>query len=274
MKLAFVVLAGCSGFISNKAADTTLDIIGKSAKVAARESDVELVRAALPGSLLQLGAMQASYPDRHEFRDLHAEALCRYATAFVFDDWEDATMTGKDPAPIAERLSNLLDRCLAESRARLPADWTLAKATAADVPAMLAMTSARAVRIALSPMMHVADVPEIQAMAQKCIALAPGSHDAAAETLLAALVAGKAQIFGGPDGSAEFANARKLAPENLGVEVLFARTRKDRATFESTLNAVLAVDVTRWPEHRLVNELARRKAKRYLAAENILLPVQ
>jgi hypothetical protein len=271
-RFLLVLLAGCSSFIANKAADTTLDIIGKSAKVAARESDLEIAKGALPGALFQLGAMQMAYPDRHEFRDLHANALCQYSTAFVFDDWEDASLGGRDTTELSERLDKLLDRCLAEQQARLPAGWKLETATAEQSSIILSMASARAVRLALAPFAHMTELPEVQAMLQKCAALTPGAHDAGAETLLAVLIAGKAQLLGGPDGSAEFAAAKKLAPESLSIDVLFARTRKDRALFEAGLTAALAVDVAKWPEHRLANELARKKAKRYLAHADKLLP--
>ena len=60
------------------------------------------------------------------------------------------------------------------------------------------------------------------------------------------------------------------------VDVMFARgtavARKDRALLTSTLTRALATDVTQWPERRLANELALRKARRYLAAIDKLLP--
>ena len=66
-------------------------------------------------------------------------------------------------------------------------------------------------------------------------------------------------------------------PGALIVDVMFARgtavARKDRALFTSTLEKVLATDPTQWPERRLANELARKKARRYLAAIEKLLPL-
>jgi hypothetical protein len=84
-------------------------------------------------------------------------------------------------------------------------------------------------------------------------------------------------VFGGSDGSALFERARTLAGDGaLMVDVMYARgtavARKDRALFTSTLQRTLAADVTRWPERRLDNELARRKARRYLAAIDTLIP--
>ncbi|HET9619718.1 MAG TPA: TRAP transporter TatT component family protein, partial [Kofleriaceae bacterium] len=95
-----------------------------------------------------------------------------------------------------------------------------------------------------------------------------------AEQLLGSLAAGRARLLGGDDGAADFARARQLAPGALLVDVMFARgtavARRDRALFEQTLRGVLAADVTRWPARRADNELARRKAARYLAAADRL----
>ena len=112
---------------------------------------------------------------------------------------------------------------------------------------------------------------------ERCVALEPGFHGADAELLLGTLAAGRSQFLGGADGEAWFAQARAGAGEGaLLVDVMFARgtlvARQDRDQFERTLRAVLAADVTRWPERRLTNELARRKAARYLAAIDRLIP--
>ena len=271
-RLLIVLLAGCSSFIANKAADTTLDIIGKSAKVAARESDLEIAKGALPGALFQLGAMELAYPDRPEFRDLHANALCQYTTAFVFDDWEDASLGGRDTTELGERLEKLLDRCLVEQQARLPTDWKLETATAAQASIILSMASARAVRLALAPFAHMAELPR-------------GAGDAPALCLARARRARRRcrdadrGADRGPVAAARRPRrqrrVRRGEEARAGVAVdrrAFARTRKDRAAFEAGLNAAIAVDLAKWPDHRLANELARKKARRYLAHEDKLLP--
>ncbi|MEO8553773.1 MAG: TRAP transporter TatT component family protein, partial [Kofleriaceae bacterium] len=79
------------------------------------------------------------------------------------------------------------------------------------------------------------------------------------------------RLLGG-DGHARFEAAR--GDGRLLADVMFARAvairRGDRALFEATLQRVLAADVRRWPERRLANELALRKARRYLAATDVL----
>ena len=151
-------------------------------------------------------------------------------------------------------------------------------ATRAQVPHLLWIATASAVEIGLAPLRNLGKLPVVRAGLARSIQLAPGFHDADAELLSATLAAAQSQLMGGDDGAALFAQARKLAGDGaLIVDVMYARgvavARKDRALFEATLGKVLAVDVTRWPERRLSNELARRKARRYLAAEASLIPV-
>ncbi len=276
--VVFALTSGCSGFIDNQAAKSTLKILGASMDAAARLPDVQLAREALPSGIIQLDAFARAYPDHRQFRVMHAQSLCQYATGFVFDDWEDATLAGRAPEAdaLARRMVGLLDACVDANLALLPPAWRAARAqgvdglvpllpsaTAAHVPALLAIATADAVNVALSPMTGLAALPAITAMLQRSAALKPGFNDAAAELLLGTLLAAQHTFLGGPDGAAELAAARRLAaPGALIVDVMIARATNDRAA----LARAAATDVRTWPERRLANELALRKARRYLGA--------
>lgn len=282
---AIVALAGCASMIERRAAETTYRIAARAIEVSRRQSDIELAREAAPAGILQLEAFVDLYPAHAGFRALLAESVCQYASGFVFDDWEDASLRDRadEATRVAARLERLLDRCVETSLDVLPPAWREARASgsliallpsarARDVPALLAIANADTVRLALAPLAHLADVPSIRATLERCAALRPGSHDAQAELLLATLDAAMSALPGGTDGAAAFASARARAPEGtLLVDVLYARgtavARGDRALFESTLHRVLDADLARWPQHRLANELARRRASRYLDVE-------
>src|SRR4051812_38374126 len=90
-----LALTGCSGFINKQAAESTYGILEKSQAAARRQGDVELARAARPSGIIQLEAFALAYPDHRGFKLLHAESVCAYAIAFVFDDWEDAQLGGR-----------------------------------------------------------------------------------------------------------------------------------------------------------------------------------
>lgn len=292
LTLATVAASGCGTFIANQAAASTYRILQKSSDAAQRQPDLQLAREAMPSGILQLEAFALAYPEFPGFKVMYAETVCQYADGFVFDDWEDASLGDRpDEADrLASRLGTLLGMCVDANLALLPPAWRSARqeggdawtravagATHAQAPALLWIATTDTVALALDPMRQIARVGAITETLTRAMELAPGAHDAGAELLLGTLTAARSRIFGGSDGNDLFTRARRLAGDGaLIVDVMFARgvavARQDRALFEVTLHRVLDADVTRWPDRRLANELARRKARRYLAASHKLLP--
>jgi hypothetical protein len=289
--IAALATLGCSSWINRRAAATTYEILQQSQKAARRLPDVQLAREAMPGGIIQLEAFALAYPDHAGFRQMRAESLCQYAVGFVFDDWEDASLTGRaeDATRIAARLGPLLAACVDASLALLPPAWRdararggaawsalVGKATRAEVPAMLWIASSDAVLLALDPLRNLTKLGPLIGTLTRCTQLAPGFHDADGELLLGTLLAGRSRFLRGDDGARHFEAARKaLGAGALLVDVMYARgvavARQDRGLFVTTLERVLAADVTRWPDRRLPNELARIKARRYLAAADKLI---
>jgi hypothetical protein len=284
--LLVLLLAGCSSFFDNKAATSTLNILQQANVAARRLADVQLAREAAPGGVVQLAAFAAAYPKHRGFRVLHAEAVCSYSIGFVFDDWDAASIAGRDEARvIAKRLEGLLATCIDLNLELLPGAWRdtaqwkalLSSLTRAQVPYVLQIASAEAARIALDPISSMQRLERTITTLSRCIEVAPGARDAEGEILLGTLLAGRARFFGGPDGEAQFAAARRLLGSGaVLVDVMYARgvavARQDRALFTRHLDAALAADVSAWPDRRLANELARVKAARYLGAIDALIP--
>jgi hypothetical protein len=254
-----------------------------------RQADIEIARAAMPSGILQLEAFALAYPDHRGFKTLRNEVFCQYVAGFAFDDWEDAHLAGRTEATqLAERVVQLAAACADANLALLPAAWRtargtdawpplVAKATSKEVPQLLWIATMDALLLAIEPMKQLGNLDAIAAALARSAALRPGYRDSDAEILLGSIEAGSAPFFGGPDGKMRFAAAREQLGEGaLVVDVMFARgvavAAKDRALFETTLRNVLDADVTRWPERRLSNELSRRKAARYLAAIDRLIP--
>ncbi|HEY4182713.1 MAG TPA: TRAP transporter TatT component family protein [Kofleriaceae bacterium] len=287
-----IAFAGCQSFIDNKAADATIKLMQRSKDAGKRTPDVELAREALPGGILQLQAFALAYPDRREFKVMHADALCSYATGFVFDDWDAAKLEGRDQdaKKIGVRVKSLARECVEANLDLMPKEWRADHETGGDawtariastkpdqVPQLLSITGADALQIALSPLSAITKIGPITAALEKSIALKPGFHDNQAELMLATVQANKSQFLGGPDGGLLFAKIRAAQGDGaLLTEVMYARgtlvAKKDRAGFETTLNKVLDADVTKWPDRRLTNEIARMKAQRYLDAEDKIIP--
>lgn len=296
MKYAFAAIClfamvACSGFINNQAASSTYRILEKSQTAARRQGDFELARAAMPSGIMQLETFALAYPDHRGFKVLHADAVCGYAVGFVFDDWEDALLAGRSEEAdrLAARVTQLATTCIEANLTLLPPAWRDArrKGGAAwdaivgrvgleQVPHLLWIATADATLLAIAPMQNAGKLNAIMHALASCIARRPGFHDSDGELLLGLLESGRSQFLGGPDGSATFAKARTQRGRGaLLVEVMFARgtlvAKRDRAQFTATLQRVLAANVAQWPEQRLSNELARRKAQRYLAAIDALM---
>ncbi len=279
-------IASCSGFIDSRAADSTYKLVIASDKKARTQADVMLAREAMPGGVTQLAGFTAAYPEHAGFRALYADAICGFALGFIYDDWDAATLAGRgaDADAAALRLHALIPECIDENLARLvparrllPPAALAPEATVDEVPALTWIAQAEAVQLALDPLVHLAELPGIVALLERCAALAPGANDGAAELVLATIAGSRPTFAGGDGGEVAFARARKAAGDGvLIVDVLAARTgavtRKDRAAFAMLLRGVLDVEPTRWPERRLANELARLKARRYLAAIDTLIP--
>lgn len=287
-----LAVTACQGFIEGRAADSTYRILTSASVAARRQVDVDLARDALPGGIVQLEAFALAYPHHAGFRALHAESLCQYAVAFVFDEWEDAQLVGRaeDAVRAKARVAGLVDACVEANLRLLPAPWRQARAqdgaawaeqvaaaTDRQVPQLLWIAMADAVELAIDPLRHLGKLDAITAALERCIAIRPGFHDSDAELLLGTIEAGRSRFLGGADGSERFARARaQLGEGALLVDVMFARAtlvaRGDRAGFVATLEHALAADLARWPERRLANALAQRKAARYLAAIDQLFP--
>ena len=287
--LAFV-LASCSSFIEKRAASSTYEILRRGNVAARRLPDVELARAAAPGGIVQMAAFAAAYPKHRGFQELHAESLCQYAIGFVFDDWEAASLGGRpdDARRIATRLAGLLAACIDANLALLPAAWRAATDPArwtallpsmkpAHVPFLLSIASAEAVRVALEPLAGVRLLDRVVATLARCIEVSPGLRDSEGEILLGTLLASRSRFVAGPNGEAQLAAARRqLGPTAILVDVMYARgiavARQDRVMFLRLLDQALAADLSRWPERRLANEIARIKAERYRGAVDTLIP--
>ena len=285
-------LAGCSGYIERRAAESTVAITRQSRVAVQRLADVQLAREATPGGLIQLEAFALAYPDQRGFLALLAEGYCQYAVGFLNDDWDAAVLRGDLPTASAlmTRTLGLLDRCIdyglqllgprwqrAHRAGPAPLQALVAGARAADVEGMGWVALGLATAVSMNPLSgkRRALLPVAQALLERIVALQPDHRDATAHVLLGAIHSARSRLLGGdpPAGRKHFERARALTGGGaLLVDVMLARTYAvtpgDRQLFRQALERVLAADPTRWPERRLVNEMARRKARRYLDVED------
>jgi hypothetical protein len=301
------MLAGCMSFKVGQALPPTVWILAHAQPSLQQESDYELASRALPGALKTIEGFYVVDKDAGKaLEPLLAEGYCQYATAFVEDEWEVAQFAKKldDVAYQNQRASKMFVRCMNYSLLQLGFDrWQkelfgtpeqsqkLVAGVDADqrTPLMFAALGlGGAINHNLSNPDMLAYVTTVKLMLAKVVELdakhPPGSCDALCQVHLAlphialGMVnsAASAQFGGNAQVAAEeFQKALQITGDKfLLARVLWAyrvgKMTNDRKLFHTQLVKVLETDPAIWPEQRLANEVAHRRARRYLSHEKEL----
>jgi hypothetical protein len=290
------LLAGCQQFMINMTVDSTAPVLMKASASFDAESDVQLAREALPGNLKTIDGFLAARPESSELLELTALGYVQYAFGFLEDDLESLPATDARAAGLIARCTDLYDRAydiglrqIALDRAevrtiarggKLEALYPALKRVGKDaVPGLnwAGLALASSINLHRDDIERVAELPKAVALLERAYELDRGYYNYNAALSLAVIDASQGKAVGGdPD------RARKRFEEviqatkgrYLMAHVLFARyyatVTLDRPLFEKTLKQVLATPGSVWPEQRLANELARKRASRYLAMANDL----
>lgn len=297
-----VSLSGC-GIGEKIAMKSTSKILAKAQPSMQMEADYELARSAIPGALKTVeGFWVAGPPDDAKARleRILTEGFCQYGTAFVEDDWEAAKFR-QDVEAVEyhnSRSTNIFTRCLNYALVGLGKRWQKEIFEAPEVVAKLVKETDKGKRFQLlfagtalgSLVNHnlhrvemIGYLSTVQAMLERVIEMdktglpANKVHAALPHLALGMLHSGKAAAMGGrPDlakqhfeealkiTEGKFLLARTLMAYRIGMQT------NDRKFFHDNLVQVLETAPSVWPEQRLANEVAHRKARRYLKAEKEL----
>lgn len=298
--LALGTLAGCD--IGKITVNTTSKVLERGQPSLKMESDYEMARQAIPGALKTVENFWIVDPDNPRLTKILTEGYCQYGTAFVEDDWEVAKF--KKDLEAADyhntRSTNVFTRCMNYALKTLGDRWQ--KEIFADdqaVVAKLIKDTGKSKRFPLlfaatalgSVINHnltrvelLAYLPTVQAMLERVVEIdtkdgAPKDQALAAlpYVALGMIHTARAKALGGdPDkGKAMFEQALKITDNKY----LLARTlmayrvglaTNDRKFFHEQLKIVLETPPSKWPEQRLANEVAHRRARRYLSNEKNL----
>lgn len=285
---------------------TTAKVLARAQPSLQQESDYQLAHDALPGTLKTIEGFWVVDPDNATLLKILTEGYCQYGTAFVEDDWEVAKFAKKleDIEYNNARATHIFTRCLNYALKQLGDRWqselfdtnekveALIKATGGDQrdPMMwAALALGSIINHNLSRVEMISYLPTVQLMLKRVIELdkasPPSRPDFAALPHVAlgmVYSATGAQTGGKPaEARAEFETALKLTAtkDHPDGRLLLARTllgyrcgvqTNDRALFHSQLKQVLETPPSVWPEQRLANEVAHRRARRYLSHEKEL----
>jgi len=133
------------------------------------------------------------------------------------------------------------------------------------------MSLASAINLNRNDVGRVVDLPKAIAMIKRSYELDSKFNNSQAAMLMGLVYASQGKAMGGNPELAKKYFDEAIANTGgkfLLIKVMFARyyavVTQDRPLFESTLKGVLAAAPDLYPEQRLANEVAKRRAKRYL----------
>jgi hypothetical protein len=285
---------------------TTAKVLVRAQPSLQQESDYQLAHDAIPGALKTIEGFWIVDPENENLIGILTEGYCQYGTGFVEDDWEVAKFAKKLDEIEANnaRATHIFTRCLNYALKQLGDDWQrdlfgppevfakVAKSTGSDKRDAM-MWSALALGSIINHNLNRVEMlsyqPTVKIILDRVLELdkanLPGRADYAALPHLAygMLYSAASAQFGGKADQSKiaFETALKLTAdkEHPDGRLLLARTlmgyrlglmTNDRKFFHDQLKQVLETPPSVWPEQRLANEVAHRRARRYLSHEKEL----
>lgn len=292
-----VLLAAASGCsVQRFAAGKLADTLAASGTTYASDDDPELVEAALPFSLKLMESVLASTPDHRELLGATCAGFTQYAWAFVQQDADALALEDTQRAwngwDRARRLYlRARDYCLRGLDAALPGfslalraapAAATARATAAEVDLLYwsAASWAGAIALGKDDPGLVADLPVVSALIDRALAVDEDWDRGAIHAFLVTYTMVRPDLPEArePLARRHYQRALELGAGGSAAPYLawaesFCVPREDRACFEQSLQAALAVDPDAEPALRLANLVMRRRAAWLLAnAEHWILP--
>ena len=297
-------LAACD--IGQVTVGTTAKVLVRAQPALQQESDYQLAHDAIPAAIKTIEGFWVVDPDNADLLGILTEGYCQYGTAFVEDDWEIAKFAKKldDIEYHNARATHIFTRCLNYALKQLGERWQndlfeapeavarLAKDTGGDKRDALmwaALALGSIINHNLSRVEMLSYQPTVIIMLSRVLELdkasPPSRVDYAALPHIAfgmLYSAVSTQLGGKPaDAKAEFEAALRLTADDKHRDgrLLLARTlmgyrlglqNNDRKFFHDQLKQVLETPPSVWPEQRLANEVAHRRARRYLSHEKDL----
>jgi hypothetical protein len=273
------------------ALNTTAEIMLRAKGGMEQESDLQLARDALPGSVKTAEAFRVANPRNRDITAVVMMAFCGYA-GFLQDDWEVAVAAKRfdEARRVADSAARIFLRCVNYGLVLLGPSWQeqlygpidgvralLNKTDKSHVQALMwtAMGLGGAINMMQGDVRVVAHLSKVELMLQRVVDLEPTYEHGTAHMLLGAIYCGRAQALGGEPARGKQHVAAAISVRNgnyLMPRVLMARycavATQDRQLFHQTLLEVLRTSPAVFPEQRLANEFAHYKARRYLRQEN------
>ncbi len=296
--LTTVTLGACD--LGQFTVRTTAKVLARAQPSLKMESDYELAARAIPGTIKTVEGFWVVDPGNSLLIGILTEGYCQYGVGFVEDEWEQAVIRKDFEAAQyhSTRATKMFLRCMNYALKSLGSRWQKEIFADADtVKKLIADTGAgkrtplmwaavglasainqnkdnieMVAQLSTAKLMleRVVELDEKHPVADKALAALP--HIALGMTYSAA----SAQLGGDADkAAAHFQKALELTSDRfLLARVQYARRvgvmTQNRKLFHDELLKVLQTDPAIWPQQRLANEIAQRRARRYLSIEKEL----
>lgn len=298
---AIVAATGCD--IPKFTADSTSKVLIRAQPSLKMESDWEMASRAIPGALKTIEGFWVVSPDNKNFLALLTEGYCQYGSGFVEDEVEQAEARGDTEAADYHRAraTKMFIRCMNYALKQLGKRWQedlfgsdaqvdaiLAKAGTGHRTALLwvAVGLASAINNNKDRVEMIGYLDTAKKILRRIVEIDEKSGPPRDKVLaamphiaLGMAYTGLDKSLGGDPALADqhFQKAIELTEGKFLLAHVFRARRvafrnKDRQGFHDALVKVLETPPSIWPEQRLANEIAHRRARRYLKQEKELFP--
>jgi hypothetical protein len=299
---AVSALSGCD--LGRVTVGTTAKVLVRAQPALTQESDYQLAHDAIPATLKTIEGFWVVDPDNSDLIGLLTEGYCQYGTAFVEDDWEVAKFAKKldEVEEHNARATHIFTRCLNYALKQLGSRWqTDLFDTTEKIAALVKdagpgqrnqmMWAALALGSIINHNANNADLlsylSTVKLILDRVLELdkahPPERQDYAALPHIAygMIYTSSTSTGDATKAKAEFEAAIQATADkdHRNGKLLLARAlmgyrvgvmTNDQAFFHDQLKQVLETPPSVWPEQRLANEVAHRRARRYLSHEKEL----
>jgi len=246
-----------------------------------KNSDIDMVRDAIPFSIIQLEGLLEISPDNEYFLIMAAQSYSAYSYAFIEDkDKKRAKklyLKGRDHALRVFRKKKDFIKAISIDTPLDKFILTLEQFGKDDAPALYwnATCWMQYIGISLVNVDVLLDFPKVEAIIHRIIELDEGYYHGFSHLLLGAFYASRPEFIGGEPEKAKyhFKKAFELSKSRvLFVHLFFAQYHtvqiQDKELYIQTLEKILSAPVNLFTEMNFANEVARRKASMLLKEVN------
>jgi len=281
------LVTSCASIREAAMRDASASMAEAAALSFGRESDPELAAAAMPFALKTLDMLAIENPEQPDIQLAAARAYIQYSNAFL--DWEARKIESDDAAAaqaLRQRAARLYlrgrDYAIAALDTQYPdpmkqltenPDVWLSKLKASDVSTLYWLGAGWASAVAVDPsnMDEVANVPLIEKIMRRALALKSDAELGAIHEFFIAYEGSRSPAMGGDPEKAmgHFEQALevsrgKLASPYVTLALSVMLQHQDVTQFRKLMDQALAIDLESEPDLRLANTLAQEKARWYL----------